>query len=78
MTAEPSLPLRRRTVDVALEARVRRWTIEERDVHLTLADPLTVAWPNHEKLFFNSKGVAAHTTDICAHYPPADQSVWNW
>jgi hypothetical protein len=37
-----------------------------------------VAWPNHEKWFFNSKGVAAHTTDICAHYPPADQSVWNW
>jgi hypothetical protein len=35
------------------------------------ADPLTVAWPNHEKLFFNNKGVAAH-------YPPADQSVWNW
>jgi hypothetical protein len=42
------------------------------------ADPLTVAWPNHEKWFFNSKGVAAHTTDICAHYPPGDQSVWNW
>jgi hypothetical protein len=35
------------------------------------ADPLIVAWPNHEKLFFNNNGVAAH-------YPPADQSVWNW
>ena len=42
------------------------------------ADPLTVAWPNHQKLFFNNKGVAAHTTDICARYAPDDQSVWNW
>ena len=43
-----------------------------------LADPLTLAWPNHAKLFFNNKGVAAHTTDICTQYPPNDQSVWNW
>jgi hypothetical protein len=42
------------------------------------ADPLTVAWPNHAKLFFNNKGVAAHTTDICTRYAPDDQSVWNW
>jgi hypothetical protein len=42
------------------------------------ADPLTVAWPNHAKLFFNNKGVAAHTTDICAQYPPDDMSVWTW
>jgi Domain of unknown function (DUF5078) len=42
------------------------------------ADPLTAAWPNHAKLFFNNKGVAAHTTDVCANYPPDDQSVWNW
>jgi hypothetical protein len=42
------------------------------------ADQLTVAWPNHQKLFFNNKGVAAHTTDICAQYPPDDMSVWNW
>ena len=42
------------------------------------ADPLTVAWPNHAKLFFNNKGVAAHTTDICSRYPTDDQSVWNW
>ena len=41
------------------------------------ADQLTVAWPNHQKLFFNNRG-AAHTTDICAQYPPGDQSVWNW
>ncbi|ARG59481.1 hypothetical protein B1T45_12830 [Mycobacterium kansasii] len=42
------------------------------------ADPLTLAWPNHAKLFFNNKGVAAHTTDICGQYPPDDPSVWNW
>jgi Domain of unknown function (DUF5078) len=35
-------------------------------------------WPNWAKLFFNNKGVAAHTTDICAHYSPNDASVWNW
>lgn len=43
-----------------------------------LADPLTLAWPNHAKLFFNNKGVAAKTTDVCAQYPPDDMSVWNW
>ena len=42
------------------------------------ADPLTVAWPNHAKLFFNNNGVAAHTTDICTRYAPDDQSVWTW
>ena len=42
------------------------------------ADPLTAAWPNHAKLFFNNKGVAAHATDVCANYPPDDMSVWNW
>jgi hypothetical protein len=42
------------------------------------ADPLTAAWPNHAKLFFNNKGVAAHTTDICHQYPPDDMSLWNY
>ena len=42
------------------------------------ADPLTAAWPNHAKLFFNNKGVAARTTDICAQYPADDLSVWIW
>ena len=41
-------------------------------------EQLTFAWPNWAKLFFNNKGVAAHTTDICAQYPPDDQSVWVW
>jgi hypothetical protein len=48
------------------------------DLASNFADPLTVAWPNHAKLFFNNKGVAAHTTDRCTQYPPDDQSVWNW
>jgi Domain of unknown function (DUF5078) len=42
-----------------------------------LADPLTVAWPNHAKLFVNNNGLAAHTTDICSRYAPDGQSVWN-
>jgi Domain of unknown function (DUF5078) len=42
------------------------------------ADSLTVAWPNHAKLFFNNKGVAAHTTDVCYRYAPNDESVWSW
>jgi hypothetical protein len=35
-------------------------------------------WGNWAKLFFNNKGVAAHSTDICNTYPPADPSVWVW
>lgn len=42
------------------------------------ADPLVFAWPNHAKLFFNNKGVAANTTDICQQYPPNDLSLWEW
>lgn len=42
------------------------------------ADPLVFQWPNHAKLFFNNKGVAANTTDICLQYPPDDMSVWSW
>src|SRR5690625_335333 len=32
-------------------------------------------WPNWAKLFFNNKGVAAHTTEVCMDYPPDDMSV---
>ncbi|HET9876500.1 MAG TPA: DUF5078 domain-containing protein [Mycobacterium sp.] len=42
------------------------------------ADPLTVAWPNHAKIFFNNKGVVAKSTDACAQYPRDDMSVWDW
>jgi hypothetical protein len=43
-----------------------------------LADPMTLAWPNWAKIFFNDKGVAAKETDNCAQYPPDDESVWDW
>ena len=42
------------------------------------ADPMTAAWPNWAKIFFNNKGVAAKETDHCADYPADDQSVWDW
>jgi hypothetical protein len=42
------------------------------------ADPMTAAWPNWAKIFFNNKGVAAKETDHCADYPPDDLSVWDW
>lgn len=35
-------------------------------------------WPNWAKIFFNNKGVAARTTDVCGRYPPNDMSVWVW
>jgi Domain of unknown function (DUF5078) len=41
------------------------------------ADPMTAAWPNWAKIFFNNKGVAAKETDHCTDYPPDDQSVWD-
>ena len=41
------------------------------------SDPLVFQWPNHAKLFFNNKGVAARTTDVCNQYP-TDMSVWVW
>jgi hypothetical protein len=42
------------------------------------ADSLAFQWPNHAKLWFNNKGVAANTTDICGQYPAGDMSVWTW
>jgi hypothetical protein len=39
--AEPSAPTARRSVDVALETRVRRWTIDERDGHAFVDDQPT-------------------------------------
>ena len=42
------------------------------------SDPLVFKWPNHAKLFFNNKGVAANTTDICQQYPAGDMSLWSW
>jgi hypothetical protein len=41
-------------------------------------DPLTFAWVNHMKIFFNNKGVVAKATEVCNGYPAGDMSVWNW
>jgi hypothetical protein len=41
------------------------------------ADPMTKAWPNWAKIFFNNKGVAAKETDNCTNYPPDDTSGWD-
>lgn len=41
-------------------------------------EPLTSAWPNHAKIFFNNKGVVAKSTEACTQYPRDDQSVWDW
>ena len=35
-------------------------------------------WPNWAKIFFNNKGVVAHSTAVCMNYPPDDMSVWVW
>jgi hypothetical protein len=40
-------------------------------------EQMATHWGNWAKLFFNNKGVAAHSTDICIHYPSNDPSVWN-
>ena len=61
----------------SLTAEQRRAYSNEVATHF-FGDPLVFAWPNYAKLFFNNKGVAAHTTDVCAQYPPDDQSVWTW
>ena len=41
MTGEAAPPVRRRTVDVALEARVRRWTVEQLGSRHRLVDSVT-------------------------------------
>ena len=41
-------------------------------------EQMATHWGNWAKLFFNNKGVAANTTDVCQNYPPNDMSVWDW
>jgi len=48
----------------ALSPADRRLYSEE--LVTNFADPLTVAWPNHAKIFFNNKGVVAKETENCA------------
>ncbi len=40
-------------------------------------EQMATHWGNWAKLFFNNKGVAAHSTDVCAQYPPSDPGVWD-
>ena len=54
----------------------RRAQSEEWATHF--ADPLTAAWPNWGKIFFNNKGIVAKTTGACSQYPPDDDSLWDW
>ena len=61
----------------AKSPELRRAWSEEMATNI-YSDPLVFQWPNHAKLFFNNKGVAANTTDICNQYPPDDMSVWTW
>lgn len=61
----------------SMDAAGRRAWSEELATNI-YSDNLAFRWPNHAKLFFNNKGVAANTTDICQQYPPNDMSVWVW
>lgn len=54
----------------------RAWS--ERMATDIYSDPLVFGWPNHAKLFFNNKGVAARATEVCGQYPPDDMGVWHW
>ena len=60
----------------SLDAAQRRAYSEE--LATNFADPLTVSWPNHAKIFFNNKGVVAKSTEACSQYPADDMSVWDW
>ena len=61
----------------AKSPELRRAWSEEMATNI-YSDPLVFRWPNHAKLFFNNKGVAANTTDICNQYPAGDLSLWVW
>jgi hypothetical protein len=59
----------------SLSSADRRAYSEQMVTHF--GDPMTKAWPNWAKIFFNNKGVAAKETDNCANYPPDNASVWD-
>jgi hypothetical protein len=61
----------------SLSPEQRRAYSEDMATHYP-PEPLTSAWPNHAKIFFNNKGVVAKSTEACGQYPPDDQSVWDW
>jgi hypothetical protein len=59
----------------SLNPQDRRAYSEQRATNF--AAPMTLAWPNWAKVFFNNKGVATKETDNCTNYPLDDQSVWD-
>jgi hypothetical protein len=61
----------------SLSPQDRRAYSEEMASHYP-PEPLTTQWPNHDKVFFNNKGVVAKSTETCGQYPPDDMSVWDW
>lgn len=61
----------------SLTPEARRAYSEDMATHYP-PEPLTSAWPNHAKIFFNNKGVVAKSTEACAQYPRDDLSVWDW
>ena len=61
----------------SLDAPARRQYSEDTATNIYY-EQVATRWGNRAKIFFNNKGVVAKATDVCAGYPAADISVWNW
>lgn len=61
----------------SLDAAGRRQYSEDTATNIYY-EQVATRWGNWAKVFFNNKGVVARATDVCADYPPADMTVWNW
>lgn len=61
----------------SLDAAGRRQYSEDTATNVYY-EQVATHWGNWAKLFFNNKGVVAHSTDICHDYPASDMSVWDW
>ncbi|MGN7780469.1 DUF5078 domain-containing protein [Mycolicibacterium sp. 22603] len=61
----------------SLDAAGRRQYSEDTATNIYY-EQVATRWGNWAKVFFNNKGVVAKATDVCAGYPAADMSVWNW
>jgi len=55
-----------------------RRAYSERTATDAFYEQLAWNWPNWAKVFFNNKGLAARTTEICGQYPREDAFVWVW
>ncbi len=61
----------------SLDSAARRQYSEDTATNVYY-EQMATHWGNWAKLFFNNKGVVAKATDVCADYPQADPTVWNW